>query len=82
MIINLEYNQSQRLFHFSDDSIKKRGWHILKTMDIDDAIYFTDFIDKKYVNNKQSGRIPELDIVKLELELFFKLKNVKRKLVR
>ena len=80
--INLDYSEKQRLFHFDYEQKKYRtkSWITLKTIPLDDAIKFCDFIDKKYVDNRISGILPELSVVKLEMELFFKLKNIHRKL--
>ena len=81
-IIYLEYSEKQRMFHFADSENEyyTKDWIKLKAMSIDDAIKFTQFIDKKYVENRNSGIIPEFKIIKLELELFFELKNLNRKL--
>lgn len=81
-IINLDYSEKQRLFHFDYEPEKHRtkSWITLKAMSIEDAIKFCEFMDKKYVNGRTSGILPELSVVKLEMELFFELKNVRRKL--
>jgi hypothetical protein len=81
-IINLDYSEKQRLFHFDYEPEKHRtkSWITLKAMSLEDAIKFCEFMDKKYVNGRVSGALPELSVVKLEMELFFELKNVRRKL--
>lgn len=80
-IIFLDYSERQRLFHFDTEPDKKAlpEWVRLKAMDWDDAISFCSFMEKKYVDNRKSGELPELPIVKLELELFAKLKTSRRK---
>lgn len=81
-IINLDYCEKQRAFHFDDEPTKFRtkSWTSLKAMALEDAIKFCEFMDKKYVNSRVSGILPELSVVKLELSLFFELKNIQRKL--
>jgi hypothetical protein len=81
-IVNLDYSEKQRLFHFDYEPQKYRtqSWTTLKAMSLDDAMKFCDFMDKKYVNGRISGTLPELSVVKLEMELFFELKTVRRKL--
>jgi hypothetical protein len=81
-IVNLDYSEKQRLFHFDYEPQKKnnKDWIKLKAMSVDDAIKFCDFMDKKYVNGRVTGNLPELSVVKLELELFFELKNTRRRL--
>ena len=79
-IVNLEYSERHRLFHFADNCLKYPLWVFLKAVSIEDAITFTSFMDKKYVNGRNSGRLPELPIVRLELDLFFELKHNRRKL--
>ena len=80
-IVNLDYSEKQRLFHYAEQKTIHKTWVSLKAMSLEIAIAFTDFMDKKYVNGRSSGILPELSIVKLELDLFFKLKNINRKLV-
>lgn len=50
-------------------------------IDQKDAAAFIRRIRSKYVRGRKSGRFPAADIVRLELELFMKLKNYRRKLV-
>ena len=38
-------------------------------------------LQNKYVKGRRRGRFPTTDIIRLELELFMKLKNYRRKLV-
>ncbi len=49
-------------------------------MSNDECNEFCEFMDKKYVNGRVTGALPELKIVKLELDLFFELKKSRRKL--
>ena len=78
----VEYNQRQRLFHFNDGNHTENtcGWRSLGSTSIDEAIAFTEFIDKKYAKNRVTGIYPELSVVKLEYELWHKLKDYRRKL--
>lgn len=80
-IIILDYSERQRLFHFDTEPHKKAlpEWIKLKAMDWNDAITFCSFMEKKYVDNRSSGILPELSVVKLELALFFELKATRRK---
>jgi len=81
-IINLDYSETQRLFHFSYEfqEYKTQNWITLKAMSLEDAMQFCEFMDKKYVNGRISGTLPEISVVKLEMHLFFELKKVRRKL--
>jgi hypothetical protein len=82
-IYRLEYSEKQRLFHFEhkeDKDVRRYGWTWLKIMSIDECISFCQFMDKKYVTGRASGILPELSVVKLELDLFFELKKHGRKL--
>ena len=81
-IIYLDYNHKHRLFHFDDNpnDYRRKDWNQLKAMSYNDAIEFCTFMDKKYVDNKKEGILPELSIVKMELDLFFALKTSRRKL--
>ena len=84
-ICRLEYNEKQRSFHFENSiekDCRKNGWVWLKMMSISDCIDFCDFMNKKYVNGRVTGILPELSIVKLELSLFFVLKKYRRKRFR
>lgn len=80
-IIILDYCPKQRNFHFEDnpERPKHHTWKQLKAMTYDDAVSFCHFMDKKYVDGRDSGILPELSIVKLELELFQQLKTTRRK---
>ena len=77
-IINLDYSEKQRLFHFdyNPEKYRTKSWITLKAMLLEDAMKFCEFMDKKYVSGRVSGTLPELSVVKLEMELFFELKNV------
>ena len=59
-IINLEYCEKQRLLHFDYEPQKYRNksWVTLKAMSLEDAIKFCEFMDKKYVNGRDSGIFP------------------------
>lgn len=81
-ILILDYSEDQRHFHFDykPESYREPSWKPLKAMTWEDAVQFTRYMDKKYVDGRKSGRMPELSVVKLELELFFTLKSNRRKL--
>ena len=81
-ICYLDYSEVQRCFHydFSPEQYRHKDWIKLKAVHISDAIDFCHFMDRKYVKGRASGELPELEVVKLELDLFFKLKNSRRKL--
>ncbi len=83
-IYYLDYSEKQRLFHFDDNQNEHKGkdWVRLKAMSEEDCLEFTNFMDKKYVNDKTFGELPELEVVEIELKLFFLLKSHKRKLVK
>lgn len=82
-IYRLEYNEKQRCFHFEsnqDKDCRYNGWVWLKVISSDDCIAFCEFMNKKYVDGRVTGVLPELSVVKLELYLFFELKKHRRKL--
>lgn len=82
-IYRLEYSEKQRCFHFENKEIKdvrKNGWYWLRVMSVQECTDFYVFMFNKYVRGRKTGRLPELDVVKLELELFIKLKSHRRKL--
>ena len=83
-IIDLCYSEDQRLFHFATEVNQPaaKDWVILKTVDLTDGEQFFEFMDNKYRKYRKSGEFPELKIVKMELDLFFELKKVRRKLVK
>ncbi len=54
---------------------------IAEQMDQKDASAFIRRIRQKYIQGRKRGRYPSMEIVKLELELFVKLKAYHRKLV-
>lgn len=78
----LEYNEKQRCFHYNSGQHDENiwGWVKLRDMSEGDCNTFCDFMDKKYVNGRVTGVLPELAVVKLELSLFFELKTHRRKL--
>lgn len=79
-IVRLEYNNKQHLFHFNDTDTASKDWVFLDNLSLNDCKDFCEFMDKKYVNGRVSGILPELAVVKLELELFLQLKQHRRKL--
>lgn len=80
-IVTLSYSQRQRLFHFEIEfETEKKGWVSLKSMTTQDATDFCQSMDKKYVDGRLKGILPELSVIKLELDLFFELKAYRRKL--
>ena len=54
---------------------------ITSQIDRKDGREFIRRLQNKYVRGRKRGRYPAADIVKLELELFMKLKDYRRKLV-
>lgn len=81
MVYKISYSEKQRLFHFSEhDEKEAKGWVTLGVASHKDCIAFTEFMDKKYVDGRQSGTLPEFKIVKLEFELYFELLQSRRKL--
>lgn len=81
-IFALEYSDKQRMFHYNSGEMPENtnGYVTLKYMSWHECTDFTKFMDKKYVNGRSTGILPELKVVKLELDLFFSLKNTRRKL--
>lgn len=69
--VNLEYSEKQRLFYFSYDpeELKTGDWVSLGIISKDDAVLFTDLMNKKF----KSGLLPELSVIKLELAVYFAL---------
>lgn len=67
--------------------IKPEGYmpsgYLIVTGQIDekDGKAFIRRMQNKYVRGRKRGRFPATDIVKLELQLFMKLKTYRRKLV-
>ena len=62
--------------------VAPEGYKVMAVqMDKTDAERFVSQMHRKYVWNRKKGRYPTNSIVKLELELFIKLKDYKRKLV-
>ena len=81
MIVRLEYSPNQRQFHFADPSdTKPLRWAEIGYTNISDAIYFVSFMERKYVNGRSSGILPEHGVVALEYALFNELKDTRRKL--
>ena len=62
--------------------IAPQGYKLIAPqMDRQDAETFIDRMHRKYVRGRKSGRYPTAQIIRLELELFVKLKNYRRRLV-
>ena len=81
MIVRLEYSPSQRQFHFAEQSDPRSlRWAERGDTHISDAIYFVSFMERKYVNGRSSGILPEHAVVALEYALFNELKDTRRKL--
>ena len=83
-IVSLCYSYEQSRFEFiiSPTEVAPQGYKLLATqMDRQDAETFVDRMHRKYVRGRKSGRYPTAQIIKLELELFIKLKTYRRRLV-
>lgn len=83
-IVSLVYNHAQSDFQIiipptAHVPIGYEG--IAAQIDRKDAEIFINKMHLKYVKGRKSGRFPSTEIVKLELELFMKLKDYKQKLV-
>lgn len=81
-IVKLEYNERQRNFHISDQCDKPAhyDWIIVSSQICEeDAIVFVEFIDNKYSKGRVRGKNPDLETIQLELRLFFKQKDFRRK---
>ena len=78
----LEYNDEQRMFHYNsgENQINTHGWIALKRMSKHECSDFCEFMYKKYERGRKTGTLPELIVVQLELDLFFKLRKYGRKL--
>ena len=76
------YEQSRLEFIIPPTEVAPQGYKLLATqMDRQDAETFVDRMHRKYVRGRKSGRYPTAQIIKLELELFIKLKTYRRRLV-
>lgn len=83
-IVSLCYSYEQSRFEFivPPTEVAPQGYKLLATqMDSQDAETFVDRMHRKYVRGRKSGRYPTAQIIKLELELFIKLKTYRRRLV-
>lgn len=83
-IVSLCYSYEQSRFEFiiPPTEVAPQGYKLLATqMDRQDAETFVDRMHRKYVRGRKSGRYPTAQIIKLELELFVKLKTYRRRLV-
>ena len=79
-IVSLEYSPKQRVFHFNEQQHTPHAWRKIADMSIQDAMFFVDFMEKKYVNGRATGTLPEIRVVCIECDLFTELKAVRRKL--
>lgn len=83
-IVSLCYSYEQSRFEIivPPSEVAPQGFRLLATqMDRQDAETFIDRMHRKYVRGRKTGRYSTLSILKLELELFVRLKNYRRKLV-
>ena len=83
-IVSLCYSYEQSRFEFiiPPTEVAPQGYKLLATqMDRQDAGTFVDRMHRKYVRGRKSGRYPTAQIIKLELDLFIKLKTYRRRLV-
>lgn len=84
-IITLYYSEQTNEF-FPNPMDSKRNVPvgakvIARQIDSRDAEIFINRMHTKYVKGRQRGKFPTLEIVRLELELFIKLKSYHSKLV-
>lgn len=72
--VNLEYSDKQRLFHISYDpeESKTNDWVSLGIMTKDNAMLFSELMDKKF----RSDMLPGLAVIKFELAVYFELLNL------
>lgn len=83
-IVSLCYSYDQSRFELiiPPSEIAPQGYRLLATqIDKQDAEIFIERMHRKYVKGRKTGRYPTASILKLELELFVKLKNYRRRLV-
>lgn len=85
VIITLYYSEQTHEF-FPNPMESKRNVSvgakvIARQIDSRDAEVFISRMHSKYVKGRKHGQFPTLEIVRLELELFIKLKSYHRKLV-
>lgn len=84
-IITLYYDPIRHEFHpnpvDSKRNVPPTAHIIARQIDKRDAELFIGRMHTKYVKGRKSGRFPTIDIVRLELELYAKLKDYKQKLV-
>lgn len=83
-IVSLCYSYEQSRFELiiPPSEVAPQNYKLLATqIDRQDAETFIDRMHRKYVRGRKRGRYPTMSIVRLELELFIKLKNYRRKLV-
>ena len=83
-IVSLCYSYEQNRFEIivPPSEVAPQGFRLLATqMDRQDAETFIERMHRKYVRGRKSGRYPTAQIIKLELELFIKLKTYRRRLV-
>ena len=84
-LCNLVYSYPQSdlsLVEIKPEKYTPLGYSVITTqIDQKDGGEFIRQMEVKYVRGRKTGRFPTTDILKLELELFMKLKNYRRKLV-
>ena len=83
-IVSLCYSYTHNRFELvvPPSEIAPEGYKVLAVqIDRADAEKFISQMHRKYVWKRKTGRYPTCSIVKLELELFVRLKNYRRKLV-
>lgn len=83
-IVSLCYSYTHNRFEMvvPPSEIAPEGYKVLAIqIDRADAEKFISQMHRKYVWKRKTGRYPTCSIVKLELELFVRLKNYRRKLV-
>ena len=83
-IVSLCYSYEHSSFELvvPPSEIAPQGYKLIAPqMDRQDAETFIDRMHRKYVRGRKSGRYPTAQIIRLELELFVKLKNYSRRLV-
>lgn len=72
-LIQLEYSEKQGLFHFNTEPEKKAAadWIILSKIYLDDAILFTEYIEKQYKDNYPDAHTIKLLFLEFVLKLAY-----------
>lgn len=84
--VTLEYSYGWNCWHI-DNELNKRvvfDWVTIANPVVEEvACLFIEFMEKKYVTGRKHGKLPPLEIVKKEFELFEMLdaRRYRRKLV-